>query len=184
MKYNLFTIPFWKTEIETDFNQLIDDYYVIESQDSGRIRSNRGGWQSNFKSTDSELFDIIIDQAKQFAKTLQINTNLRYDGYWININRYKDSNIIHFHPNSLISGVFYVKTPENSGKLVFHHPSEDLMIVWKNVLNDFNNANSQLWRFEPKQGELYLFPGWLKHSVEPHMNEKEDRISISFNFGI
>jgi hypothetical protein len=39
-------------------------------------------------------------------------------------------------------------------------------------------------RFEPLEGRLIMFPGWLPHEVEPNLSEEEDniRISISFNF--
>jgi hypothetical protein len=30
---------------------------------------------------------------------------------------------------------------------------------------------------------LYVFPGWLKHSVQPNLT-KEDRLSVSFNYGV
>ena len=30
---------------------------------------------------------------------------------------------------------------------------------------------------------IYIFPGWLPHSVEPNLIN-EDRISVSFNYGV
>jgi hypothetical protein len=30
---------------------------------------------------------------------------------------------------------------------------------------------------------MYVFPSWLKHSVQPNKTDK-DRISISFNYGV
>ena len=36
--------------------------------------------------------------------------------------------------------------------------------------------------YAAKTNALYIFPGWLKHSVQGNFSET-DRISISFNYG-
>ena len=37
-------------------------------------------------------------------------------------------------------------------------------------------------RFDPKEGSVLLFESWLRHEVEPN-RAKQDRVSISFNYG-
>ena len=51
-----------------------------------------------------------------------------------------------------------------------------------NVLKNFNNANSAEWTMISETSQLLLFPGWLRHGVNPHLNKKEDRICFSINF--
>ena len=40
--------------------------------------------------------------------------------------------------------------------------------------------------FQPQEGRVIAFPGWLSHAVQPNLTALEgpagDRISISFNF--
>ena len=79
-----------------------------------------------------------------------------------------------------MSGVFYIKVPKDSGKLVF--TNDALIRFFPLKVNNFNSNNSQVWRFEPEESMLYLFPAWLKHEVTPN-SSNEDRISIAFNFG-
>ena len=45
----------------------------------------------------------------------------------------------------------------------------------------FDKQNSIIWLTEVMPGRLYIFPSWLRHDVEPNLNKKEKRISISFN---
>ena len=47
--------------------------------------------------------------------------------------------------------------------------------------SDYNNYNSGTWWLPSEENNLYLFPSWLKHRVEPNLNKNENRISISFN---
>ena len=103
---------------------------------------------------------------------------------WINISLYKDTNKSHNHPGADISGVYYVKTPDDCGDIVFEHPSLDVLCYYGSVDDEsvkLNNYNSREWVFTPTENTLYLFPGWLKHRVEPNGNKTEERISISFN---
>ena len=41
---------------------------------------------------------------------------------WANINPPGGYNAPHIHPNSLFSGVYYIKAPKNSGNLVCNDP--------------------------------------------------------------
>ena len=43
------------------------------------------------------------------------------------------------------------------------------------------NINTR-WQ-EVRENILYVFPGWLRHRVEPNLSN-EKRISISFNIGV
>ena len=45
----------------------------------------------------------------------------------------------------------------------------------------FTPQNSSSWKIDVEEGDLVLFPSWLKHGVEPNLNKKENRISLAFN---
>ena len=74
----------------------------------------------------------------------------------------------HIHPESLVSGVVYIKLPSESadeqkkeGNLVF--PSNNMKMV------------------TPKEGMAVLFPSYLAHETVP-INSNEERICIAFNW--
>ena len=160
---DIFKISIYKKFLPLN-NKPIKEYCLnLRKENKGRIRSNSGGWQSN---------DLL-----NFKKKLSI------DNIWVNINGYKDSNKTHSHPQCILSGVYYVKTPKNSGNIFFNNTSDDVIQhSWqKNLFNNYNCYNSPEWFLPSLEGYIYLFPSWLKHYVEPNMNEKEERISLSFN---
>lgn len=79
------------------------------------------------------------------------------------------SHLTHTHPNSLVSGVYYVEIPkDNYGMLLLEDP--------RGPLPPFDNRI----KIQPKEGDIVLFPSWLPHQVTPTSIE-QPRISIAFN---
>ena len=101
---------------------------------------------------------------------------------WANINPPGAMNRAHVHPNSLWSGVYYVKAPKNSGHLKIDDPRAAASM--SRPRQKLGAQPSRLWReahFEPITGRLIMFPAWLTHAVDPN-ESNENRISVSFNF--
>jgi uncharacterized protein (TIGR02466 family) len=181
------------TEVECDFysfiqSSLIDWIYNYKKTSNGAIISNRGGWQSPSDFYLNESFDEYTDYILKNAlmSLTHYDLNFKLSNMWININGERDYNVIHNHPNSLISGVFWVKTPENCGSLIFHSPhsfTQHLLLhsVDSEIAKEQNYYGS--FTFEPKEGTIILFPSELLHGVEPNKSN-QDRISIAFNLNL
>jgi len=90
----------------------------------------------------------------------------------------------HTHPNSIISGAYYIKCKPNSSSLFIKSPSVLArgQIEWnkeKKLIKD------QFWLWKnyeifPKEGMLVLFPSNLEHYVEKKI-DKDNRCVLSFN---
>lgn len=175
--------------LDVNKKDIIDYVKNLKKNNKGRKRSNIGGWQSNDLILNNKTLIPLVKEIENavsvYGKNVNFKKNITYKicDMWANINNYKDFNVPHIHPNSLISGVFYLKTPKNCGNIAFMNPSQNLMDhTWLDKFKDnFTEVNSSVWFREAKEGLLYLFPSWLLHSVEPNTNKKEERISISFN---
>lgn len=192
-----------------DLNLTRIENYSMQLKDSypSRILSNYGGWQSDdlddrkissqpgWQSDDlnlasdeiKDLKDSILLRGNNLIKKFGFKSDLYMGNMWVNINQNKDFNKIHMHPNSLLSGVFYVKTPKNCGRIVFKNPNpyhfffiENLTIHNQLEIERYNGFNSAIWVITPKPNLLLLFPSWLEHHVEPN-ESNETRISYSFN---
>jgi uncharacterized protein (TIGR02466 family) len=180
----LFKDIVFKTNLNENLNELIKFSEKIEKQ-KGKILSNVGGFHSKDLNQDEPIINNLIEKillnGNHFFKTyFNLDKNLTLKNIWLNINHYKDFNDIHTHPFSMVSGVFYIKTPEKCGNLILHRDSPMSYFVDGKSFAQYNNYNSELWWLPPIKNTLYLFPSWLKHSVEPNLS-KEKRISISFN---
>jgi uncharacterized protein (TIGR02466 family) len=99
---------------------------------------------------------------------------------WLNINDSRQCmNTEHVH-GDVFSGVFYVQTPEGSGKLSIANPGINRMWGGCQLASLKNQFTGETIRIEPVEGNIILFPSYVPHSVETNDHD-EERISISFN---
>ena len=187
--HDIFKVPIYSTQLNLDIKKLQSFCNEYQQKDTGQTKSNVGGYHSNDLSLEDLSLQPLIEEIKthssQFAKGFINNHEQVLANMWINISLYKDANKIHNHPGADISGVYYVKTPADCGNVVFEHPAHDVLCYYLNrngaIIEEFNAYNSPSWGKPAVENHLYLFPGWLKHYVEPNLNKTEERISISFN---
>ena len=186
----IFSVPIYKIKLDLNVKELqaFCQWKSIDEYESGRVVSNRGGYHSNDLSLDDVTLQPLIEEIKthssKFAKTFISKNKQILNNIWFNINLYKDSNISHNHAGDDISGVYYIKTPNECGNIIFEHPAQDLFdYYFLNVENpeEVNTYNARTWWMPSEVNMLYLFPSWLNHSVELNKNKTEERISISFN---
>lgn len=155
-------------------------------------KSNRGNsWHSqdrymNSRNIVSTTLRSTVDRYFK-SNVFQNEVSYNFCNAWININSKGASNDTHNHPGALLSGVLWVKVPQDyedrDGSLEFDdsHGWEE----WKylnslnNDLKDFYHKTPAHYR-SPKEGLLVMFPSHLMHRVSENKSN-EDRISISFN---
>jgi uncharacterized protein (TIGR02466 family) len=190
-RYIFPTFLFESIDKEFSYRQdLIDACYSLKSNFSESTRrSNVNGWQSpSYNAQNNPDFfksDFCKKLWHQFLETSQyLNLRKSYLFYlkdiWININSPGSYNLSHIHPMNYVSGVFYVKVPENSGGITFEN------VLEKNTVLPFYTKNNTLRMVEqiiPEEGKMILFNSYLPHNVEQN-NSNEDRISISFNISV
>ena len=165
-----------------------------KEDEKGIKRSNSLGWHSavdmhhrkEYHPLTKELFKM--QQEIYEHEGYHPNTEPICDNMWANVNYKYSHNKNHVHPGAQWSGVYYIKTPENCGHLWFTDPCGerhmDLPIMAENKVKPIH-----YWRevhYQPIEGRLIMFPGWLTHEVAQNMSdlkgEKGWRVSVSFNF--
>jgi len=180
---DIFSSPIFRKKLSIDNTKILEYCLSLEKKDPGRVVSNLGGWQSSpiFETPNElkELYNLISQFSDEVCKHMELYPVEIFNS-WININRYKDSNWPHTHADSVLSGVYYVKTPENCGNIEFENASNETIPVFvqRTGMNRFHSPN---WVCPSTEGDLYIFPGWLRHGVNPNYNKLEERVSISFN---
>ena len=136
--HSLFPCVVSEHKLNFDTDTIKEECYKRKQLDTGRSSQNKhptsnvGGWQSNslFKDTDSffgPLLHAIEEHCLNYIHEIVSIQNCFLHNAWININSKGDSNFPHDHPGSIVSGVYYVRLPENSGRLVFQNPSGKLI---------------------------------------------------------
>ena len=157
----------------------------------------------NYSSTETYVLDkglpkirhFIEESIRTYVETVVIGG--KYDEYdfdfritqsWLNKTlRNSDGHHIHNHPNSFISGVFYVRVNPDVDYIVFSRPNQQF---FQFPIKEYNSFNSYQWAVGVSEGQWLLFPSTLIHEVKPpkvsNMISSDDdayadRISLSFN---
>ena len=183
-----FPTPIYIADIEhPTLNQELErDIVAWSNKDKGITRTNVQGWHSPTNMAELPEYKKLVDMLYACQKTIYEQEHLDSKPYlgnmWANINPKDGMNQPHKHPNSLFSGVYYVKSNPQAGRLRVYDPRPGAQIVMPN--RQKGKPPKHLWRdahIDPIPGRIIIFPSWLWHSVEP--NESNDlRISVSFNF--
>lgn len=161
----------------------------------GRVVSNRQGWQhqifpETFEPNTNQWFFQLVDEIKCSVEKVYSELKPRTQHemslqIWANINWKNDYNNTHHHMGGFsenpvdnygtvipfLSGVYYLKKPENSGDLIFNTQAKYLK---RYFYHDFDS------RVSAKEGEMLLFYPHVEHSVEANHSD-EERISFAFN---
>lgn len=186
--HSLFPTPLFVFKLSNyeSLNQtLLTTIYRLKQSDSGCSASNVLGWHSRgnlFDLPEVQLLKTAIDAAiQQAAQSMGYShVSIHPANCWANVNPPYASNKIHDHANCLFSGVYYVKTPENCGSLMFYDPRE-ARTFYKPPASDYTAYTADAIAHVAEEGLLLIFPSWLKHGVEPNLSSA-DRVSISFNY--
>ena len=187
-RLDIFKYQIYQTILNVDVDKIKKFCFSLKKKDKGRRLSNLTGWQSQDLNLSDlpvcikKLKELIESRANEYGKDMHINKPLTLSNMWVSINEYKDSNAPHIHPHSVFSGSFYVDVTEDCGGLKFWNPAHELMgYAFNNNILKYEQRNCSTWTVLPMHSMLVLFPGYIKHSVEPNMNKKLKRLSISFN---
>ena len=130
-----------------------------------KLMTSLRGWMEDcvaeyFKATTNPKHDVT----------------LRLTQSWVNYSEPGQYHHKHAHPNSFVSGVFYIQTNPND-KIFFYRDGYSQI---KFPPAEWNSWNSESWWFEAITGRLILFPSSLTHMV-PTVEGEDVRVSLSFN---
>tara|TARA_B100000029_G_C17576836_1_gene958438 strand:- start:1536 stop:2222 length:687 start_codon:yes stop_codon:yes gene_type:complete len=137
--------------------------------------------------------DTYILETKPFKK-LKKDLLLRVEHFFYNVLCYKDSKPYitqswlnytetnehhhgHEHPNSIISGVFYIDADKKNDSILFKNTFYRQLQI---NIKDFNKWNSTSWWYPVETGKIVLFPSYLTHQVTSKKGNNT-RISLAFN---
>lgn len=177
--HHLFPIPVGMFDLGRPLSE--EELAFVNGQDT---RPNTGNTTSvnHFVLRDQVMTPLrgwIEDCVAEYFKATtnpKHNVNLRVTQSWFNYSKKGQHHHKHAHPNSFVSGVFYLNTNPND-RIYFYRSG------WQQIKfppENWNLYNSESWWFEAITGRLILFPSSLEHMV-PTVEGDKTRISLSFN---
>jgi uncharacterized protein (TIGR02466 family) len=103
------------------------------------------------------------------------------DSLWVNVLPEGGSHTSHIHPNSVISGTYYVCVPDGAGPIVYEDPRLGFMMAAPPRKANAPRPFQSHVPVRPKPGTLVLWESWLRHEV-PLNKAEGNRVTVSFNF--
>ena len=186
IKEGFFPTIIYAEDFKLDTNKIAQDIIQWSRQDSGVTKTNVNGWHSETNMHEKSEYKPLVNELFRMAHQIFEEEWLEREPFlgnmWANINPFGGYNKPHVHPNALFSGVYYIKTPPNCGRLVCQDPRPGIQTCMPTRKK--GQPPKHLWRdvhLQPQENRAIIFPAWLWHSVEPNQSN-ENRISVSFNF--
>jgi uncharacterized protein (TIGR02466 family) len=170
-------------------------YQFRDFDDAGRKWSKKnypGGYTSygsldhlhRISSTFADLEQRLLRHAQAFARHLDWDLGsgaLTLTDCWINIMPERTAHSFHLHPNSVISGTYYVVTPKGCSGLKFEDPRLSHFMAAPPRTREAKKAHQPFVTYPAEAGKVILFESWLRHEVAANP-VADERVSISFNF--
>ena len=168
---DLFACPFYFDKIALDDKQVMNA--IDNNTFLGAMSLNENVLETDFKFLFDPIDKIVSEIMSQMEfKEYKIFTS------WISktVKGYRHGQD-HMHSNSFFSGILYLT--ENASPIVFRHP---LPWRWNTSKYDVTDGmlKSNAFVFEPKKGDIVLFPSHVFHMILPHKHPT-CRYSIAFN---
>jgi uncharacterized protein (TIGR02466 family) len=179
----IFPTPIYMSKLDRELSKkeliFIDKSKLDFYRNEGNITSNDNYIlnQKVFGSLKEDLYLRVEDYFKKVLSTTDAVTPFITQS-WLNYTETNQYHHKHEHPNSLVSGVFYVNCHEEFDKIKFF--KKDAYQAIKPETKDWNLYNSETWWFTVKTGDIILFPSSLTHMVETKEGDNT-RISLAFN---
>ena len=186
IREEFFPTSVYGKDINLDNDRLAQNIIDWSNQDQGVQKTNYKGWHSTTDMANKGEYQLLVNELNIMCKEVfneeWLDREPVLGNMWANINPKDGMNQPHIHPNSLFSGVYYVKSNPNAGRLKIYDPRPGIQMVMP--IRKDGKPPKHLWRdanIDPIPGRIIMFPAWLWHAVEP--NKSNDlRISVSFNF--
>jgi len=148
--------------------RLYDRFMALYGTDRLRLSHHLEGRFENIYADVADIpeINVVLDVLKkQTEKLLTVPADKLKAGFWFNVMEPGQRTAMHHHDENdeLLSAVYYIRVPENSG---------DLMLC---------DVNEQL-RVHPQAGKLVMFLPQMPHEVTAHRGSGL-RLSVGMNVG-
>ena len=145
------------------FNRSSIDTYVLENPNLDRLKK------------------FFINSINQYLNEILVpayDCELYITQSWTNYTEKHQQHHRHNHPNSILSGVFYVNCLKDRDQITFYRKDEPQIQIEQ---KSFNQTINNSWQRIPvKNNLLIVFPSQLDHEVEL-ISSGGTRVSLSFN---
>ena len=183
--HQLFPEPLYFSNLERVLTQkelkILNEHEKKTYKNAGNTTSN-DNYVLEHKALKNLKKDIQTKVMDYFDKVVCTNNITPYiTQSWINYTESDQFHHRHSHPNSLVSGIFYINADKNVDSVTFYKGYLDHRI--KLDVTKYNIFSSSSCTFPVETGNILLFRSSLEHGVDKKKGNNI-RSSLSFNIFI
>ena len=181
--HSIFSTPIYISKLNRKLTpvelKFIEENKKLFLKNEGNI-SSKNNYILNEKPFLNLKKELGLSVKNYFEKVISPANNITpyITQSWLNYTETNQYHHKHEHPNSLVSGVFYINCHEELDKIKFF--KKDVYQTIKPEIKNWNVWNSEAWSFIVKTQDIIMFPSSLTHMVE-NKEGTNTRISLAFN---
>lgn len=187
MKSNNEILSLFPTPLYVAYINKVDDKFIKEvNKYKKELYVNTGNFGSKetnilektyFKNLKKEILKHVDNYVKNIISPID-DISFYITCSWLNWTNKNGNHHQHSHPNSIISGVYYINADIEKDRIQLFTPNKHGTIDF--IPKDYNLFNSPMWWIPVETNKLVLFPSTLEHSVDT-IKDDYTRISLAFN---
>jgi uncharacterized protein (TIGR02466 family) len=136
IREEFFPTSVYGKDIKLDNDRLAQHIINWSNQDQGVQKTNYKGWHSTTDMANKGEYQLLVNELNTMCKEVfneeWLDREPVLGNMWANINPKDGMNQPHIHPNSLFSGVYYIKSNPQAGRLKIYDPRPGSQIVMPN----------------------------------------------------
>lgn len=150
---------FIRTREDQNSCSISEDYYVLDNEELAPIRNK------------------IALEVNKYIEHLKYKGEFDFSSSWVTLTKPEEQSHYHTHGNTIFSGIYYFKTVDECGNIVFTNFNKT---NWGINKKEANVYNSSTWEVAPTENRIILFPSDVPHKININKS-KFTRISLAFN---
>ena len=170
---------FVENELDSMINHI--DLNSLSEQNGQTVKRTGSQTQNELHKIDTfvNLTNTITEVSENIINEQGYMGEVEITNMWGNILRPQSqrAHAPHTHSNNFLSGVFYIKTSDDTSPIQFFDPRPQADVL-KPRKKEYNRLNSNIAQFNSETGWGVVFPSWLQHWVP---ETKDERMSIAWN---
>jgi len=191
----LWATPLCKTKISEPSSEIVE-HLTNKIEYKYKEYTNAHNSVSLFVLDDEicqPLKDTLMASVTEFLQYLNVDLE-KHEFYistsWMNKYKHQDFADMHYHSNSLISGVLYFDNCVDTADISFHK-SQNHHNIFQDTINidhispnEFKKSilfHQRQLNVQPEQWDLLMFPSFVNHSVRSNRSTEKTRHSLAFN---
>jgi len=180
---NILPIPIYEFTYDLELtDKIVEKIKTLNYMHNGDVENNQITVEMFY---DENLFKWFEECLSKVVERYYLpDLKLVITNAWVNKNVFNTKHHYHTHPNSIVSGIFYL-TDSSSSTMFYNRHNPWTRIHDEGFLSICDSEENNLQRsikdnVNSEKGKLILFPSSIPHTV-PINKERFTRYTISFN---